>query len=345
MSSELRLNAIGVNLDNKKAEVAVSRFSGADLPDTRVYDVPQRLVPIENLCERSVNDFDMTTSLQPLVDSILDHGLIHPIVIIEDGHDHYYINSGNRRYRAWKQIYEGYAALNDPRAKEYRDIPALIYKIGTPEEAEKHPDIITVAQEEQMYQDSNLQVRQMHEKDVVRHIRYIMDRYPTDSDYYKKAEKAIIDAKKQKNKEKGTKSYNSKPSASDVYAYMLQTEFGFVSWNKTKSFRFNKLYEAMTTNTEETIRRGATNLYNQLVDDNNSLTVSGAYKQLRELIDNENNAYKEKVVSDESLIARKAVESASKTIDKLWNNLSDIEKKDVYVKLNELYENVKAKLD
>ena len=126
-------------------------------------DVPVRLIPIEHIHPREINDFELS-NIPTLAESIEQFGLIDPISVIHrigDGED-YTIVAGHRRYTAFKLLH-----TQHPEEERFTRIPACVYELTDDESLlQRGLPYIDASTEEELYRDSNLQSRQLSYTEV-----------------------------------------------------------------------------------------------------------------------------------------------------------------------------------
>ena len=82
------------------------------------------MLPVQKILANEMNFYDVS-DVDDLINSILTHGLLEPIVVRRADDDKYVIISGHRRYRAWMTI------LNDKLCEEptaFVEIPCFVVK-------------------------------------------------------------------------------------------------------------------------------------------------------------------------------------------------------------------------
>ena len=82
------------------------------------------MLPVQKILANEMNFYDVS-DVDDLINSILTHGLLEPIVVRRADDDKYVIISGHRRYRAWMTI------LNDNLCEEptaFVEIPCFVVK-------------------------------------------------------------------------------------------------------------------------------------------------------------------------------------------------------------------------
>lgn len=189
-------------------------------------------INLEQIKPRSINDFKMISNLT-LKKSILDIGLINPIIVRKSDNDKYIIISGHRRFNAYKDILadlkiekaslekEG-ISINEVENKidRFSKIPCIVFTV-----VEEQSDLygtdskyITLEQEEKMYKASNLENRQISRDDLIKHIMYFYNMINDDSNY----KKQLLDRANEGGKRKATKLNVPK-----AIANILTTDLGF----------------------------------------------------------------------------------------------------------------------
>lgn len=210
----------GIERRKKKISDATAYFTGqtvlSNLPNVSEADVP-----IEDIEPREVNEFsDVKFSL--LENSILEYGVIQPIIIVKyPEKEKYVVCSGHRRYNAVKSLHEQY-----PDDKRFFTIPSCIYEITDDEElVKRNPRYITREMEDAFYRETNLQARQLQYEDTAKQIRYILKKIEEPA-YLEKAKKML-------DEEYGTRRYGESLSRQKLIMSVLASQ-NYKGWSKEK---------------------------------------------------------------------------------------------------------------
>lgn len=146
---------------------------------------------------REVNDFD-NISNDGLKDSIKRLGLLFPILLRTTDNGKYVIISGHRRFTCYKEILSDLNVqktqlINEgkdvtsiiEKIKEYESIPSIVYTVveNNSELLGTNQKYITKDQEEEIYQASNIENRQLSLTTIAKHISYFYNRIQRDPKY------------------------------------------------------------------------------------------------------------------------------------------------------------------
>lgn len=195
-----------LNMKNSKTASANLAYGGTIIPDFNPGKAIEEMmdsivkINISQIKPRSVNEFASISS-QTLKKSILNIGLINPIIVRKSDNDKYIIISGHRRFSAYKELLadariekaslekEGKNVLDvDKKISSYSEIPCIVFTM-VEQDSEllgTNPKYITALQEEEMYKASNLENRQISKKDLAKHIMYFYNMINDDPEYKKK---------------------------------------------------------------------------------------------------------------------------------------------------------------
>ena len=194
-------------------------------------DVPVRLIPIEHIHPREINDFELS-NIPTLAESIEQFGLIDPISVIHrigDGED-YTIVAGHRRYTAFKLLH-----TQHPEEERFSRIPACVYELTDDERLlQRGLPYIDASTEEELYRDSNLQSRQLSYTEVAKHIRHIIERID-DENYFRRLNN-LSNQSDRYSETKGNKA---------IIITKLLSDYSYQGWQKETVRRYLKLYEAV----------------------------------------------------------------------------------------------------
>ena len=183
-------------------------------------------IDLEQIKPRQTNDFKMISNVT-LKKSILEIGLISPIIVRKSDNNKYIIISGHRRFNTYKDILadlriekESLGKLNlstqeiQQKIDKYSKIPCIVFTV-----VEKQSDLygtdsqyITLEQEEKMYKASNLENRQISSEDLTKHIMYFYDMINNDKEY----KDQILEKMNEGGKRKATKLNMPKAIASII---------------------------------------------------------------------------------------------------------------------------------
>lgn len=201
-----KLNGVVFDRENvdfassQKIKNANSAYGGDVIPDFNPNQAVQNVIeregikqiPLDNIKERHTNEFK-TISNKTLEKSILEVGLINPIIVRKSDNDKYIIISGHRRFDAFKAIKKKFEVekLNgknvDNLLEHFKMIPAIVFEV-VDEQSDLYgtdPKYITSSQEEKMYEASNLESRQIGTTDLTKHINYFYELINNDKEYKK----------------------------------------------------------------------------------------------------------------------------------------------------------------
>ncbi len=189
-------------------------------------------IDLEQIKPRQTNDFKMISNIT-LKRSILEIGLISPVIVRKSDNDKFIIISGHRRFNAYKDILAdlkiekaSLEKLNLPtkeiqqKINKFSKIPCIVFTV-----VEEQSDLygtdsqyITLEQEEKMYKASNLENRQISSEDLTKHIMYFYDMINNDKEY----KKQILEKMNEGGKRKATKLNMPKAIAS-----IITSDLGF----------------------------------------------------------------------------------------------------------------------
>lgn len=170
-------------------------------------------IPLNRIDERVVNNFD-SISIETLKYSIRRIGLLSPISIRIKG-NRYTVIAGHRRLAAYKEILEDIDSeieseknvdkleLLKEERKKFERIPANVYEVvvNDSELLGTSPSYITQTQEEEMYEASNLENRQISENQLLDHMDYFYKLITTNEEYRMK----MLDKRNENAKRNATK--------------------------------------------------------------------------------------------------------------------------------------------
>lgn len=190
---------------------------------------PIRLINLKLIKERKEGNYFEQSNIGSLKESIRACGLIDPIQLlrIEEG---YQIIAGHRRFTAYSQLREENESL-------YKTIPAIVYQLTDDEdlnlEISENKDFVWITKEteERIYEDSNLESRQLTYSEVARYVLHIMERLD-DEEYRAK----ILEATVRKN---NTTNFDR----SEQICKILES-YNYSGWSVTSLKRFVRIYDA-----------------------------------------------------------------------------------------------------
>lgn len=224
------------NLDMKTSKISEPNlaYGGSTIPEFEPSKAIESMMSSGNITQisldkikpRQTNDFKMISNVT-LKRSILDIGLISPIVVRKSDNDKYIIISGHRRFNAYKDILADLkiekASLDklnlaveeiEKKINKFSKIPCIVFTV-----VEEQSDLygtdsqyITLEQEEKMYKASNLENRQISSEDLTKHIMYFYDMINNDKEY----KKQILEKMNEGGKRKATKLNMPKAIASII---------------------------------------------------------------------------------------------------------------------------------
>lgn len=189
---------------------------------------PIRLINLKLIQARKEGNFFEQSNIGSLKESIRACGLIDPIQLlkIEEG---YQIIAGHRRFTAYSQLYEEDNNL-------YKTIPAIVYQLTDKEELNleisENKDFVWITKdtEERIYEDSNLESRQLTYSEVARYVLHIMERL--DDEEYRK--KVLADSVRKNN--------SSNFDRTEQICKILES-YNYSGWSVTSLKRFVRIYD------------------------------------------------------------------------------------------------------
>lgn len=228
------------NANNAYGAFAIPDFNPTQAVHNVIENEGIKQIPLENIKERTVNEFNAISN-KTLEKSILEIGLINPIIVRKSDNDKYIIISGHRRFDAFKTIKKKLEVekLNgkdvDNLLEHFKTIPAIVFEI-VDEQSDLYgtdPKYITSSQEEKMYEASNLEVRQIGPKDLIKHIDYFYNLIKDDPEF------------KQEQLDKNNKDAKRKATKLDVSKAVKNLIVDELGFNVSKSYvwRFIKIKE------------------------------------------------------------------------------------------------------
>lgn len=208
-----------INVKNSEKTIQSNAVYGSSNINTTFMDLKDineyQKISLDLIKPREVNDFD-NISNEGLKDSILRLGLLFPILLRTTDNGKYIIISGHRRYNCYKQIISD---LNiekakiknekkdvkeiEDRIKEFESIPSIVFTVvdDNSELLGTDQKYITKDQEEEIYQASNLENRQLSLNTIAKHIGYFYNRIQRDSKY----KSQLLEARNEKAERAATK--------------------------------------------------------------------------------------------------------------------------------------------
>lgn len=189
---------------------------------------PIRLINLKLIKERKEGNFFEQSNIGSLKESIRACGLIDPIQLLklEEG---YQIIAGHRRFTAYSQLYEKDNDL-------YKTIPAIVYQLTDKKELNleisENKDFVWITKdtEERIYEDSNLESRQLTYSEVARYVLHIMERL--DDEEYRK--KVLADSVRKNN--------SSNFDRTEQICKILES-YNYSGWSVTSLKRFVRIYD------------------------------------------------------------------------------------------------------
>ena len=221
---------------NKTSVEAALMFSGTELNFLESPDVPELLIPIDEVVERKVNEF-ADVPVDTLKVSIESVGLINPITVVKKKNDKKYtISAGHRRYKAICELHREY-----PEDERFETILARTFEVtDDPELLKQGGKYITEQQESIIYTDSNLQNRQLSYADALSHIDHIIEQIDT---LVEEKEKAL-EIMHRYRKNAGIESKREKGiNRAEFVAYILSNDLGYKGWKKETVRRYLAIKE------------------------------------------------------------------------------------------------------
>lgn len=240
-------------------------LAGNDFFDTAVLiNYPIKKIPISQIKKRADGNEFIESNIDNLAASIESTGLIDPIqVLYTDEIDcKYRVIAGHRRLAAFNK-------LNSEGKLEYNEIAAIIYKLTDNKELDKTIDtdnqyiFITRETEVQMYEDSNLESRQLTYAETAKFILHIVDRFENKT-YYQ-----TIVEKRRANKKNDSSSVNQTEEI-----IRILSDYNYDGWKASNIRRLMDVKHLSNVSDEA----------KQVLDGvvNSTISINGAYSKLKE---------------------------------------------------------------
>lgn len=193
--------------------------------------VPARRIPLEQITEREINDFELV-NIPQLAESIEQYGLIDPISVIHRSGEGtvYTIVSGHRRFKAYQMLNN-----SNPHDERFESIPSCVYELtDDPTELSQGLPYIDSELEQAMYVDANMQSRQLTYGEVAHQIKHIIARLE-DDEYYKRLNTILNDSTR----------YSVTKGDRVKMIMDLLSSYSYRGWQRETIRRYLKLYEAV----------------------------------------------------------------------------------------------------
>lgn len=242
-------------------------LAGNDFFDTAVLiNYPIKRIPISQIQKRANGNEFVESNIDNLAASIESTGLIDPIQVLytDETECKYRVIAGHRRLAAFNK-------LNSEGKLEYGEIAAIIYKLTDDIKLDKTIDkdnqyiLITTETEELMYEDSNLESRQLTYAETAKFILHIVDRFEN-KEYYQ----SIVEKRKE-SKKNGSSSVDQ----TDEIVRIL-SDYHYDGWKTSNIRRLMDLKHLSAVSDE------AKDVLDKVVDA--TVTVNGATTKLKEKI-------------------------------------------------------------
>lgn len=196
------------------------------VPSTKEFPIEN--VQLEKIHARKEGNFFEQSNIGSLKESIRACGLIDPIQLLK-AEDGYQIISGHRRFKA-------YSRLHEEDVDVFKAIPAIVYQLTDDKDMNlqvsenKEFVWITKETEERIYEDSNLESRQLTYSEVARYVIHILGRLEND-DYRKKILGNI------------ERKWNSEKIDKAQQICKILESYNYTGWGSKTIQRFIKIYD------------------------------------------------------------------------------------------------------
>lgn len=298
---------------SKSMQNVLSGYGGSDVISNSLLNLktpsksqafPIRLINLKLIKERKEGNFFEQSNIGSLKESIRACGLIDPIQLLktEEG---YQIIAGHRRFTAYSQLHE-------ENAEMYKMIPAIVYQLTDEEdlnlEISESKDFVWITKEteERIYEDSNLESRQLTYSEVARYVLHIMERLD-DEDYRTK----ILESSVRKN---NTKNFDRPEQICKILE-----SYNYSGWSVTSLKRFVRIYD--TSKYSSFVK----NELNKIVEstEENKVAIATIYKRCNDEI----NLF---LILNAPVESKKKFSSQQSEWRKEWKALSETEKKNYF---------------
>lgn len=275
---------------------------------------PIRLINLKLIKERKEGNFFEQSNIGSLKESIRACGLIDPIQLlkIEEG---YQIIAGHRRFTAYSQLHEENEDL-------YKTIPAIVYQLTDDEdlnlEISENKDFVWITQEteERIYEDSNLESRQLTYSEVARYVLHIMERLD-DEEYRAK----ILENSVRKN---NTTNFDRPEQICKILE-----SYNYSGWSVTSLKRFVRIYD--TSKYSDFVK---TEL-NKIVEstEENKVAIATIYKRCNDEI----NLF---LILNAPIDSKKNFSGIQNKWRNGWKSLAEVQKKSYFESIIDEYKKI-----
>ena len=284
------------------------------VPSTKEFPIEN--VQLDKIHVRKEGNFFEQSNIGSLKESIRACGLIDPIQLLK-AEDGYHIIAGHRRFTA-------YSRLHEEDGDVFKAIPAIVYQLTDDKDMNlqvsenKEFVWITKETEERIYEDSNLESRQLTYSEVARYVVHILERLEN-ADYRKKILENI------------ERKWNSEKIDKSQQICKILESYNYTGWSKTTIQRFLKIYD--TSKYSDFVEKKLNNIINSTEE--NKVSVLTVFKECKTDID----LYS---LLNASTKTEKKFSSSQNKWRKEWQSLENDEEKKHY--FNNLVEVQKNKL-
>lgn len=339
--SQLELKGLPVKnvsdqTEYSKEKETSNRFNGISKP-TALYKIPVVDIPVDKVLIRKVNEFDMSMQTDTLESSIESFGLIHPIVVVDNGDGTYTVTSGNRRLTAYQNLNARY-----PDGK-FALIPACVYRVGDSSEVTDDNNVITRDTEQSLYMDANLETRQISFSDALKHIDYLQEKITSNDALIQNAIDRYTKLREQRNPNSKKATYKKEDFSGNMrdqlISDILTNDLKFSGWSASTLKRYRIICEAAYDHPNNEVRTYARQLINKLKSNDEKYTIKTAYNDLLEKEGKGTTKKTSKVKKEKNVL--KTFNNTYDMLLKNWSVLEQSEKEYILNKIREL-ENINS---